>query len=252
MLAEARRQLIKELVFEKKGVKVTELAEKFSVTDETIRRDLNILEKEGVLLRGYGGAFIQTGVENIIDSDIRKTVYKESKDKIALLCSDLIQNGDVIFLDTSTTAYYVAEKIVNKRLTVLTNSLRIINLYSIYANIRVVGIGGHFNKSEMGFFGLNAIKSLNEYFVDKAFISCRSLSLENGLTESSEEFAELKTKVINRSKESYIIADFSKFENTSFLKVAELDSITGIITDKKLSERWHDELKSKNIRIYDS
>lgn len=251
MIAEERRQLIKDLVFEKKGVKVAELAEKFSVTDETIRRDLNVLEKEGVLMRGYGGAFIQTGVENIIDSDIRKTVYKESKEKIANICEELIQNGDVIFLDTSTTAYYLAEKITNKRLTILTNCIRIINLFAKYPEIRVVGIGGQLNRSEMGFFGLNAIKSLNEYFVDKAFISCRSLSLENGLTESNEDFAELKTKVIERAQESYIVADYSKFENTSFLKVAEFDQITGVVTDKELSRKWHDELRSKNVKIYD-
>lgn len=251
MLAEDRRQLIKDLVFEKKAVKVTELAKKFSVTDETIRRDLNILEEQGVLMRGYGGAFIQTGVENIIDSEIKQTVYKDSKERIASICDELIQNGDVIFLDTSTTAYYVAEKIMNKRLTVVTNSLRIINLLTRNPELRVVAIGGQYNNSDMGFFGLNAIKTLNEYFVDKAFLTCRSLSIENGLTDSSEDFAELKAKVIERSQESYIIADFSKFDNTSFIKVAGFESITGIITDKELGLKWHDKLKSINVKIFD-
>ncbi|WP_068674992.1 DeoR/GlpR family DNA-binding transcription regulator [Oceanobacillus sp. Castelsardo] len=251
MLAKERRQNIKELVLEKKGVKVAELAEMFDVTDETIRRDLNVLEKEGVLLRGYGGAFIQTGVENVIDSDIRQSVYIENKKKIAVICDTLIQNGDVIFFDTSTTAYYVAEQIVNKRLTVLTNSLRITNLLSKQPNIRLVCIGGHYNKSEMGFFGLNAFRSLGDYYVDKSFVSCRSLSIENGITESIEETAALKIKAIERSKECYIIADYTKFENTSFLKISGYGSITGIITDKQLSERWHNEMKKKNVKVFD-
>jgi DeoR/GlpR family transcriptional regulator of sugar metabolism len=83
MLSAARKQRIKELILERKSATVAELVKMFNVTDETIRRDLSCLEKEGVLLRSYGGAFIQTGVENQIDSNIRSTVYVDNKTLIA-------------------------------------------------------------------------------------------------------------------------------------------------------------------------
>ena len=85
MLAAERKQRIREIILEKKSASVASLAKLFSVTDETIRRDLKCLEKEGVLIRTYGGAFIQSGVENLVDAEIRKNAYKQEKEEIRIL-----------------------------------------------------------------------------------------------------------------------------------------------------------------------
>ena len=107
MLAVARKTQIKDILLEKKSVTVVELSKRFSVTEETIRKDLQQLENEGFLSRTYGGAFIQDGALNDIDLTLRETAYVESKEAIADKCAELIHHGDSVFLDASTTATFL-------------------------------------------------------------------------------------------------------------------------------------------------
>lgn len=251
MLAAERKQEIKSIVQEKKSVSVSELSKRFSVTDETIRRDLKALEKEGVLMRTYGGAFIQSGVENAIDINLRKTVYLDEKETIAMRCRPLIENGDTIFLDNSTTCFHIAKAIEDMHVTVVTNNLMIINLFATSENIRLVSIGGEFDRSEQAFYGTIANKILNEYYFDKAFISCRTLSIENGITESTDRWAELRHLVTDRSNEHYLVADHTKFGQTSFVRIGGFDRFTAIVTDQPLGEEWHTAAAKSGCVIID-
>lgn len=251
MLSVTRKQKIKDLILERKSATVAELVKMFSVTDETIRRDLRSLEEEGVLMRSYGGAFVQSGVKNLIDSSIRSSVYVEEKSFIAEKCKRIIQNGDVIFLDNSTTTFFIAKAIQNMRLTVVTNSLPIINLISQKENIRLICIGGLFSPKELAFYGSKAQKALEEYYVDKAFFSCRSLSLDHGVTDSNDGWAQMRKTIIERSKERYLVADYSKFNQTSFISICEFDCLDAIFTDRPLSADWHVEMSKFDCRIYD-
>lgn len=237
---------------ERKSATVSELSKMFSVTNETIRRDLRSLEEEGVLLRSYGGAFIQSGVENLIDSNIRSTVYVENKTFIAQKCKNIIHNGDVIFLDNSTTAYYVAKEVEGMRLTVLTNSLLITNLMAQNENVHLISTGGTFSVKEQAFYGSSARKAIEGFYVDKAFLSCRSLSIDNGVTDSSENWAQVRQAIIERSKERYLIADFSKFDQTSFIRVCGFEKINAIITDRPLQPEWHSAMRNYGCVIYDA
>ena len=248
MLAVTRKNNIKDILIEKKSVTVTELATKFDVTEETIRRDLKVLEDEGFLTRAYGGAFIQTGSENNVDITIRQAAYTDSKTVIAKLAKKLIHNGDSIFLDCSTSANFLAKEIQDMNLTVVTNSVLIINQLSSHDNIRLVCIGGTYKKQHKAFVGSIAVNQLDNLYVDKSFISARSISIENGLTDSSEEVSIIRQKVINRSNETYIIADYSKFNKTSFIQICELKALTGIITDRVIDSQWKDYIEKFNIK----
>ncbi|MDV4149944.1 DeoR/GlpR family DNA-binding transcription regulator [Clostridium sp. AL.422] len=252
MLAITRQSQIKDIVLEKKSVTVTELSQRFSVTEETIRRDLKILESEGFLTRTYGGAFIQNGVNNSVDLSIRETTYLQSKQSIASSCLKLIHNGDSIFLDSSTTCLYIAKAIKEMRLTVVTNSLLIVNELCDNNNIHLVCIGGNYTPSDKAFNGFITQLNLETLFFDKSFISCRSLSIVNGITDSLEQMAKVRQAIINRSEEVYVVADFSKFDKTSFIHIANFDKISGIVTDRKLNDNWVDFLKSNNVAIYES
>ncbi|TGJ75796.1 DeoR/GlpR family DNA-binding transcription regulator [Caproiciproducens galactitolivorans] len=251
MLSVTRKQKIKNLILERKSATVTELAQMFDVTDETIRRDLRSLEKEGVLMRSYGGAFVQTGVENLIDYSIRSTVYLEEKKIIAEKCRQIIQNGDVIFLDNSTTTYAIAKAIQDMRLTLITNSLPIINLLSQKENMRLICTGGFFSLKELAFYGSKAQKALEEYYVDKAFFSCRTLSIEQGVTDSNDDLAQIRKTIIRRSKERYLVADYTKFNQASFINICGYDCLNAIFTDRPLSQEWHTSLSKYGCRIYD-
>lgn len=251
MLAIERRRLIQTLINEKKSVSVSELSQQFDVTDETIRRDLKHLEKEGNLVRTYGGAFIQSGVENAIDVNLLKSVYISEKETIAMRCRPLVNNGDTIFLDNATTCLHIAKALSDMQITVITNNLMIINLFSTSKNIRLVSIGGQFDRSGQAFYGTIAIKTLREYYFDKAFISCRTLSLENGITESTDRWADLRHVATERSDKRYLVADHTKFGRTSFVRIGGFGRFTAIITDKPLDKVWHEEISKYGCEIID-
>ena len=251
MLAVTRKSKIKEIILEKKSVVVSELAKAFSVTEETIRRDLKACEDEGFLIRTYGGAFIQDGVQNEVELSVRETAYTDSKQIIAEKCAELVHNGDSIFLDASTTALFIAKAVCEMRLTILTNSLKVINYLADFSNIHLITIGGSFVPNNMSFVGRGALQSLDNYFLDKTFMSCRSLSMTQGITDSNESMSEIRQKLITRSNKVYVVADYSKFDKTSFLNICDFSDIHGLITDKHLDQNWIGYLEENNVTYYD-
>lgn len=250
MLAVTRKAKIKDIILEKKSVIVSELAKDFSVTEETIRRDLKTLEDEGFLIRTYGGAFIQDGVQNEVELSLRETAYTDSKQLIARKCTEIIHNGDSIFLDASTTALFIAKAIRDMRLTVLTNSLKVVNLLTDSPNIRLISIGGLFNSNNMSFIGRSSLASLESYYVDKTFMSCRSLSQTHGITDSNEAMSEIRQKLLKRSNKIYVVADHSKFDKTSFISICGFEDVDGVITDKQLDQCWTNFLTENNVTYY--
>lgn len=249
MLAVERRNLIKDLIGEQKSVIVTDLALRFQVTEETIRRDLKVLEGEGVLSRTYGGAYIQDGALNDISLSIRETILVESKETIAAHCKTQVRNGDSLYIDPSTTGVFVAEALQDMRLTVLSNSLKVINLLTPCPNIQLMAIGGRYSEKHMSFLGRGALHALEEYYVDKAFLSCRSLDRQHGITDSSEGLSELRRKILSHAREVYLIADHSKFDKVSFFNICGFEKITHLVTDLPLSPQWADFCRKHQIQL---
>lgn len=199
MLPIARKAKIKEYLSEKKNATVAELRDLFQVTEETIRRDLKQLESEGFLTRIYGGAYILDGVQNDVDVNLREHIYVEGKQKIAEQCVEFIQHGDSIFLDASTTSLFIAKMLGSRRITVVTNSIKIINALVDNGNVNLVVIGGSISPRSMSTLGRNAEQNINRYYFDKAFISCRSISMQQGITDSNEQQAEIRRLAIERA-----------------------------------------------------
>jgi DeoR/GlpR family transcriptional regulator of sugar metabolism len=249
MLPITRRNTIKSIITEKKSVTVSELAKTFSVTEETIRKDLQQLEGEGFLTRTYGGAYISGGVENDVDVNLREHIHIEGKESIAQLCLQYINNGDSIFLDASTTSLHIASNLKDKRLTVTTNSIKVMELLSKNPNIKLVIIGGRVERPSMSALGRNAESNLRNYFFDTAFISCRALNMQHGITDSNEQQAEVRKIVIEHSNYTYLVADYTKFDRTAFTKICDFDKINALVVDKTLSPEWHDFLKNININL---
>lgn len=251
MLPITRKKKITNIIKEKKSVAVTELSREFNVSEETIRRDLAQLEKEGVLTRVYGGAYIVDGVQNDVDINLRKNIFSESKEKIANICSGLIENGDSIILDSSTTSLYIAKKIIDKNITVITNSLQIAKVLEEADNIKLIMIGGSYDSKTLAFYGRNAELFAQKYFADKVFVSCRALSLEKGIMDSNEHVSEMRRVLLNQGCEVYLVADFSKFDRIAFIHFADFKEIHSIITDKKLGDQWYSSMGEKGIKIFD-
>lgn len=238
MLAVKRRQIIAEKIKEKNFITVKELTEEFDVTDETIRRDLKYLEQHGELLRTHGGAFLREIKTFDVDVQYRKTKEMDAKLKIAEISKGIIKENDVIFLDSSTTAAEIAKSIRDMNLTVVTNSLLIINLLANHPSIKTIVIGGTLDLTNLCFIGDSSTGELSRYFTNKCFVSCRSLSLEHGPMDSNERLAMIRSAAISNSNAVYLIADHTKFSGVSLCQIAPLDKFDGIITDLQPDEQW--------------
>lgn len=250
MLAIARKQAIREQLQENKSVRITELSTALNVTKETIRRDLHDMEKDGELIRTHGGAYILDGVQNDIDISTRQILKLDEKKLIAQKCESLIQPGDSVYLDCSTTAWAIARAIAHRRLTVLTPSLEIANILSTSDTIRLFLVGGEFSADTRSFIGNSAVQNLKQHFVDKAIISCRSISMEHGITDGNDNVAALHLAALEHAEEKYLAIDYSKLDRTSFSKVAPLSTLDGIIMDRAFPVPWIKYLSENQVKIY--
>ena len=250
MLAITRRKIIKDLLQENKSVTITKLAAQLDVTKETIRRDLRAMEEDNELIRTHGGAYILEGVQNDIDISTRQVLKTAEKEIIADKCNAIIQPGDSIFLDNSTTAWVIARKIATRKLTVLTTSLQIASILCESPTIRLILIGGEYSQKSMGIEGDGALRNLERYFIDKAFISCRSVSMEYGITDTSDNTALLHKLAIDHAKQTFLVVDHSKLNYPSFTCAGPVKSLTGIIMDKEFSPEWKAFLTENHVLYY--
>lgn len=250
MLAVERRKKILEMLKENQSVLVTELGKLFNVTEETIRRDLEKLEKEGLLKRTYGGAVLHESTNLELPFNVRETTNAEGKKAIGLKVSEFIEDGDTIILDSSSTALQVAKNIKSKNgITVITNSQKVILELSSAEQIKVISTGGTLRSTSMSLVGHLAEKTLQSYNVDKAVISCAGASLIKGFTDSNELEAEVKKAMMSSAEKVILVIDNTKFDRVSFTRIADFRNIDYIFTDKSLSFEWEKELEERKIEL---
>lgn len=250
MLVAERHQKILEHVNEQKSVRVTSLSEMFSVTEETIRRDLEKLEEQGKLIRSHGGAVsIRSLDSQEISYQEREITNIEEKKQIARVAVKHINEGDKIILDASSTAWYVAKALPNIEITVLTNSIKVATELSKRKSIVVISTGGILRSESLSYIGPLAESSLGQYFVNKAFISCKGFHFENGMSESSEQQARVKHEMVKIADKIYIMIDHSKFGVQAFSRFSDLNSVDYIITDDKNDEQINKQLNERDWQV---
>ncbi|CDQ41142.1 MULTISPECIES: DeoR/GlpR family DNA-binding transcription regulator [Virgibacillus] len=250
MLVAERQQKIVELVNEKKSIRVTELSQHFSVTEETIRRDLEKLEKEKLLSRSHGGAISIKPVDSMeIPYSEREVINVKEKSKIALEAVKQVHEGDKIILDASTTAWYMAKALPDIPITVLTNSIKVSMELSTKKQITVISTGGTLLAKSLSFVGNLAETSLDHYHVNKAFISCKGLHLERGISESDERQANIKKKMMESADTVYIMIDYSKFGVQAFSRLAGLGVIDQLITDSNVDKQVIEQLEDRSMHV---
>ena len=239
MLALERRNLILEKLQEEKRVVVSELSQLYSVSEETIRRDLDKLEKEGLATKSYGGAVINEDVGIDLPFNIRKNQNVQGKQKMAEIAASMVNDGDHIFLDASTTAVFVAKALKEKeRLTVVTNSMEILLELSDVSGWNIISTGGVMKEGYLAFLGARTEEVIRSYYVDKVIFSCKALNEDLGIMESKEAFGTTKKAMINSGKMRILVVDSTKFDQTAFSVAGQLRDIETVITDKKPSEKW--------------
>jgi DeoR/GlpR family transcriptional regulator of sugar metabolism len=249
MLAAERWHKIVQLVNDRGSMRVAELSELFGVTEETIRRDLDKLESDGKLMRSHGGAVSVKEAQAEIPFLERETTHADLKRAIAKEAVAYIREHDRIILDASSTAWYMAQALPDIPLTVLTNSMKVAMELSVKEKVQVISTGGILSPRSLSYIGPLAERSLDQYHVDKAFLSCKGVHLQRGISESNELQALIKAKMIDVSDETFVLADNSKFGQQSFAQVAGWERIRHVVTDAGADGDTVDELRKLGVGV---
>jgi DeoR/GlpR family transcriptional regulator of sugar metabolism len=244
-----RRHLLIELLRQQPGVRVAEMAQVLGVSEGTIRNDLNALEAEGRLTRFHGGAILQEQSEFINTSfSARHQEHAAEKMVIARRAAELINDGDSILLDASSTVYYLSLAIQHRqRLRVVTNGLDSARLMARNPSNSVFLIGGVLHQDGSSVTGLFSEQIINELHTQKAFFSCSGFSLERGMTEVHFEEAQLKRKAIESTTQLIALIDSSKFGKEDLTSFASAKQITCLYTDPGLAPEWTARLQQAGI-----
>lgn len=244
MLTEERQKFILDNLNRKGIVKVNELVKVTDASESTIRRDLTYLEGIDKLKRIHGGATLLEGRYN--EASFKDKLIHKQKEKVAIAkyAASLIEDGDSIYLDAGTTTYEMTQFINQKDIFVVTNGVDNIEPL-LEKGINVYILGGKIKSRTKAMVGVDAITNLSKFRFDKTFLGINAIHLEYDLTTPDTEEAKMKEKAIDLSGEAFVLADDSKFNKVSFVKVADLDRVT-VITNKD-NEHYKEYLEKTDI-----
>lgn len=245
-----RRHEIVQLAMTDGSVSVAGLANKFAVSDVTIRSDLNLLDERGMLIRTRGGAMASNRILRELSLVEKASEHSGIKRKLAERACDFIQEGDAIVLDSGTTTEEVARCLGRfQRLMVMTNGLNVAQVLAMTDGIELMMTGGAFRKKSQSFFGRHAEESLSRYHFDKVLMGVDGFDLAVGITTHFEYEAMLNRRMCEAAKEVIVIADSSKFDRTSLHKIRGFDEIDLLITDSGIPDKFVNTFERLGIRL---
>jgi len=250
MLAVERRNQIIEQVRAQSRVLVSELATRYSVTEETIRRDLEKLEREGYVQRSYGGAVSCDSGKKELSNSLRRRKNAKAKEQMAQIISTLVEDGDHLLLDDSSTAFYAARALLTARkqqITIITNSIDILVELGGVQGIQVISTGGFLEKDGGGLMGCRAEEMVRAYYVDRAIISCKSLDISRGFTNATDESAQIKRTMMENAREVILAADSSKWGQVAFAQIGALSQVDTLVTEKDPGAEWREALTRHGV-----
>lgn len=218
-------------------VTVKDLSVQFGVSEDCIRKDLRELENRNELKRVYGGAIVNRNHSDIKTVDERKNINIEIKKKIVENALQLIEEGDIIFLDTSTINLEISKEIKKRcmKITVVTNMIEIVLELKKCIATRVITVGGQFNVEVGAVVGAAADRYIKQFTYDKSFIGVCGINKESGYVSTINiEDGNTKKTIIECSNKSYLVMEDEKYNYDEFYKFASIDEIAGIITQNKI------------------
>lgn len=250
MIATQRKEKILELIREDGAAKVADLARIFKVTEVTIRQDLEKLEKEGLIHREHGGAYLKNIKDQVNTISLAHQDHMDKKEAIAAKCLEFIESGDTIILDSGSTTTEVAKKIRGlKNLTVITNALNIALMLGAEAGIEVIVTGGEFKPPTLSLTGQRAADFFKGLHVQKLFLATAGISLKAGLTYPSISDLVVKKSMIEAADTTYLVADSSKIGKSSFASLGALSLIDYVITDTGIDEKQKQLFRDNEIEL---
>lgn len=248
-MKEKRLQRVEDYIHLSGTVSLDELCQHFQVSKNTIRRDLESILVKGTIQKVYGG--VMSVSHNLVPFENRDHTNSGEKVAIAKRAAELIRDNDIIFIDSGTTTRCIMEFLPSiNNLTVLTNSLDVINAAANMDNVTLLTVGNQYKRKTKSFVTIDDLYVLDKYNITRAFMSATGVSLANGVTNSDILEHEIKKRVVIKAQETYLLADATKFGKSTLLTYAALDNIQAIITSTALPEDYRHYFNSHHIAVY--
>jgi DeoR family fructose operon transcriptional repressor len=255
MFSIERKSEILNILEQTGRVDVNELADLFKASRETIRRDLREMEEDGVLKRTHGGAVfsgMNSKGRDEFPVSVREIQRYSEKNAICRKAAGFIKSGDSIFIDNSSTCLSLMKYIPAEiHITIITNSIKILlqASHENNSNHLIVSLGGFFNPGNLSTYGNNALKNAMEYYPCKSFMSCAGIHPQHQLGDTSILEVDTKRLMIERSQETYILADHTKFDRVGHVFLSDFASIHSIITDSKTTNDQVSFLERTDVHL---
>jgi DeoR/GlpR family transcriptional regulator of sugar metabolism len=245
-----RQAQIRSYVEQMQRVRVEDICETFAVSMATARRDLDMLAKHGKIRRVHGGAIATRSAPPEPPIILRSSEQADAKRRIGQAAAVMVSDGDTVFLGSGTTVLEVAHHLHDHLdITVITNSLLVVNALASDPNIQLVCLGGLLRQSEMSFIGHLTEQALGELRADKVFIGIRAIDTKIGLTNDYLPETQTDRAIINIGRQVIVVADQSKCARVSTTFVAPISAIHTLITDNRAAPEFVAEMTSLGVNI---
>lgn len=245
-----RQRKIYSLLSKQGRLSVAEIVDYFSVSEATARRDLEALASDGKVQRVHGGAIALEQAPPELPILEREIEESDAKARIGRATVELIADNESVFLGSGTTVLEVAKNLRDRRnLTVITNSLPVLNALAGLKEITVISLGGQLRDSELSFIGHITEQALAEVRVDKVVMGTRGISIENGLTNDYLQETLTDRAILKIGREVLIVADHTKINRVSTVLLAPLRIVHTFVTDQQADKKFIQTVKKQNIKV---
>ncbi len=249
MAYSTRREDIVRIVQLVKRVSVQELAQRFHVSEATVRKDLAFLEDQAVAVRTHGGAVLAEpdwGIHNVQD---RKRVFMQEKQAIARMVRTLVVQGETVFLDSGSTCTVVAREIRDMHLRVLCHSVGVINELINARAISLISLGGSYRQRSGSFIGPLTCENLRRFHIETCFVGTAGFSLDGVFCAQNMIEAQLKTEVLKSSTRRIVVADHSKINRMEYAVFARAHDVDILIVDECVSPQDREALAKLDVEV---
>lgn len=225
-----------------------EIATKFNVSMNTVRRDINELNQENIVTKFYGGVSLAKKFDSSFKT--RETSSLDEKKRIAKYAASLIKDNDLIFIDSGSTASQLINYFNNDyHLTIITNNLHIVNNVLEHENWDLIVIGSKLKHSSHSLVQVHNWDYFNSLNLNKAFLGTTGLTLRAGATNPDNSEAIIKTNMMKRSVKKYLLTDSSKFDQTSLVTFAKINEFDKIITAGTIPQQYIDFFQNVDTEL---
>ena len=239
---------MEQFIREQGTATLEELAQRFRVSLNTIRRDVAELVRRGSVVKVYGGVSVAEG--QLLPISVRSEKMNEAKQRIGKLSADFVKDNSTIFLDAGSTPLCILPHLSTKKnITIVTYSLAALIEASKYPDLQVIALGGLFSPATFSYVGSTPLEALRRMRIDTVFIAASAVSAERGLMNNTYLEAEIKRYVVRDNDNIILMTDHTKFGQSAVYSFADLSDITMLVTDCEPEKKFQEELIRRKIKI---